>query len=102
MGPFADLMFMFLFAKITKKVRALINESEFHQSLSYCCTAYIDPLAALDTETNLLQAIYEDDAMHGMLHSSATFVVGAIRCGSGPVLSWSDVSRARKAMAQDL
>jgi hypothetical protein len=31
------------------------------------------------TTTNLLEAIYADDAIHGLIHSSASFVVGAIQ-----------------------
>jgi hypothetical protein len=64
----ADLVFNFPCATIAQEVLSIIGNSEFHQSLGYCNTGFLDAGPGLDSTIDQLEAMYADDATHGVLH----------------------------------
>ncbi len=74
----AGLIFICLFAKITKEVRFILTRSGFHQPLPFSSTGYLDFGFGCDTTTDELESNYVDDAMHGVMHPFSSFVVKAV------------------------
>ena len=60
----ADLIFTFLFGKVTEEVRAAIDESEYCVSLPYNAASFVDHCREADANTTELESTYADDIMH--------------------------------------
>lgn len=74
----ADLIFILLFSKTTKEVRSLIKASEFDLTLPYYCAGFLSIGDGCKCETEDLESLYADDAMHGVCHESPSFVIQAV------------------------
>ena len=76
----AGLLFSFLFSRIAKQVRCVLNDSEFRGSLPCCSIGTLSAKQGLDTSTEATEAFYADDAMHESLRQDAAFVTRATGC----------------------
>ena len=75
----ADLVFIFLFGRVTKQVRTMINESPFWTELPYSSTGFLAARDDLDTTTDDAEVVYADDVMHAFAHKEPSFIVEAVR-----------------------
>ena len=75
----ADLIFIFLFGRVTKQVRTLINESPYWIEFPYSSTGILSARDGLDTTTDDAEVAYADDVMHAYVHKDPSFIAEAIR-----------------------
>ena len=75
----ADLIFIFLFGRVTKQVRTLINESPYWIEFPYSSTSILSAQDGLDTTTDDAEAVYADDVMYAFAHNEPSFIAEAVR-----------------------
>ena len=71
----ADLFFIFLFGRVTKEVRTIINASPFGTELSLRSTGFLASLDGFDSTTDDAEVVSADDVMHASTHKDVGFVV---------------------------
>ena len=76
----ADVIFMFLFGRVTKEVRSVINASRFWTELPLSSTGFLASLDGFDSTTDDAEVVYADDVMHAFTHKDAGFVAESVRC----------------------
>ena len=74
----ADLIFIFVFARITKAVRSILDLSEYCLRLPLASVGILSAQLSLDSTTNGTEAVYVDDAMHYFLHPDPVLIANAI------------------------
>ena len=83
----ADIIFIFVFAKVTKEVRSLISQTPFRVPLPLATDGTLSAQLGVDARTGEVEAVYADDARHGFLHIDPFFVVGAMRVSAQALVS---------------